>query len=63
METRELGITGLVVSEIGLGCMGVDHAYGPAACVCISATGLRRYFDMLLTTRRATLSILEKGYR
>lgn len=31
MKTRKLGSQGLVVSEIGLGCMGMDHAYGPAA--------------------------------
>lgn len=31
MKTRILGSQGLVVSEIGLGCMGMDHAYGPAA--------------------------------
>jgi aryl-alcohol dehydrogenase-like predicted oxidoreductase len=31
MRNRTLGQTGLVVSEIGLGCMGMDHAYGPAA--------------------------------
>lgn len=31
MKTRKLGSLGLVVSEIGLGCMGMDHAYGPAA--------------------------------
>lgn len=29
MRTRTLGTAGLVVSEIGLGCMGMDHAYGP----------------------------------
>lgn len=28
MQTRELGTSGLVVSAIGYGCMGVSHAYG-----------------------------------
>lgn len=31
MKKRILGNDGLEVSEIGLGCMGMDHAYGPAA--------------------------------
>jgi aryl-alcohol dehydrogenase-like predicted oxidoreductase len=31
LKTRKLGNQGLVVSEIGLGCMGMDHAYGPSA--------------------------------
>ena len=30
MRTRTLGRTGLVVSEQGLGCMGMTYAYGPA---------------------------------
>ena len=30
METRTLGGVGLEVSAIGLGCMGLSHAYGPA---------------------------------
>jgi aryl-alcohol dehydrogenase-like predicted oxidoreductase len=30
MRTRTLGRTGLVVSEQGLGCMGMTFAYGPA---------------------------------
>ncbi|WP_386068997.1 aldo/keto reductase [Tahibacter sp. UC22_41] len=30
MKTRFLGRSGLAVSEIGLGCMGLSHAYGPA---------------------------------
>lgn len=29
MQTRLLGSTGLEVSALGLGCMGLSHAYGP----------------------------------
>ncbi len=28
MKMRRLGSQGLHVSEIGLGCMGMDHGYG-----------------------------------
>src|SRR3954454_19618589 len=30
MNKRELGTSGLEVSAIGLGCMGLNHGYGPA---------------------------------
>ena len=31
MQMRKLGTQGLVVSEMGLGCMGMDHGYGQSA--------------------------------
>lgn len=31
MDTRELGTSGLRVSELGYGCMGLSHGYGQAA--------------------------------
>jgi aryl-alcohol dehydrogenase-like predicted oxidoreductase len=30
MKTRQLGNSGLEVSELGFGCMGLSHGYGPA---------------------------------
>jgi aryl-alcohol dehydrogenase-like predicted oxidoreductase len=30
MKTRQLGNSGLLVSELGFGCMGLSHGYGPA---------------------------------
>lgn len=52
MNTRQLGSTGLRVSAIGLGCMGMSHGYGPApdkaAMIALIRTAFERgvtFFD------------------
>jgi aryl-alcohol dehydrogenase-like predicted oxidoreductase len=52
MQTRKLGNTGLEVSAIGLGCMGLSHGYGPATdtreAVALIRAGVERgvtFFD------------------
>jgi predicted aldo/keto reductase-like oxidoreductase len=49
MQKRELGRSGLEVSAIGFGCMGLSYAYGPAAAGLrqMVAPFLRQQFDGL----------------
>lgn len=49
MKYRELGKSGLKVSAIGLGCMGMSHAYGPAADRNEMIKLIRRGVDMGVT--------------
>ena len=48
MHARKLGTQGLVVSELGLGCMSMTYAYGVADPVEARAT-VRRAFDLGVT--------------
>jgi aryl-alcohol dehydrogenase-like predicted oxidoreductase len=48
MERRKLGTQGLVVSALGLGCMGMSHSYGPADEAESVAT-LRRAMELGIT--------------
>jgi aryl-alcohol dehydrogenase-like predicted oxidoreductase len=49
METRELGRSGLKVSAIGLGCMGLSFGYGPATERQQAITLIRSAFDRGVT--------------
>ena len=49
METRQLGKSGLYVSALGLGCMGMSQGYGPAADVNGMVKLIRNAVDMGVT--------------
>ena len=49
MQTRILGTSGLEVSALGLGCMGMSYAYGPAADTGEMIKLIRRAFDLGVT--------------
>ncbi|SFA69412.1 Predicted oxidoreductase [Collimonas sp. OK607] len=49
MKTRKLGNSDLMVSAIGLGCMGLSHGYGPAADKNAAIALIRKAVDLGVT--------------
>ncbi|CAN0626626.1 pyridoxine 4-dehydrogenase [Burkholderia multivorans] len=49
MNKRQLGRSGLEVSAIGLGCMGLSHGYGPATDRTLAVELIRAAFDRGVT--------------
>ena len=49
MKSRVLGVNGLVVSEIGLGCMGLTYGYGPAISSEDAVALIRSAYDQGVT--------------
>lgn len=49
METRTLGNSGLQVSALGLGCMGLSYGYGPATGKQVAINLIRAAFDKGVT--------------
>lgn len=49
MKTRQLGTTGLAVSELGFGCMGLSHGYGPATNENDAIALIQKAYDLGIT--------------
>ena len=49
MQTRKLGNSGLEVSAIGLGCMGLNYGYGPATDRAAAIALIRRAHELGVT--------------
>ena len=49
MNTRTLGNSGLKVSELGLGCMGLTFGYGPAANEADAIALIQKAYDLGIT--------------
>jgi aryl-alcohol dehydrogenase-like predicted oxidoreductase len=49
MKTRQLGTSGLAVSELGFGCMGLSHGYGPATNEKEAIALLRKAYELGVT--------------
>src|SRR5664279_4931568 len=49
MQKRKLGNSGLTVSALGLGCMGLSYGYGPATDIADAVKLIRAAFDRGIT--------------
>ena len=49
MKTRKLGNSGLEVSALGLGCMGLTFGYGPATAEGDALSLIRKAYDLGVT--------------
>lgn len=49
MNTRQLGTSGLAVSELGFGCMGLSHGYGPATNEPEAIALIRKAYELGVT--------------
>src|SRR5689334_20197886 len=49
MKTRQLGKSGLSVSTLGFGCMGLSYGYGPATDTADAVRLIRAAFDLGIT--------------
>ncbi|MDJ1491548.1 aldo/keto reductase [Cytophagaceae bacterium DM2B3-1] len=49
MKPRHLGSSGLTVSELGFGCMGLSHGYGPATNESEAIALIQKAYDLGIT--------------
>lgn len=49
MEKRKLGKSGLEISAMGLGCMGLTFGYGPATSEADAIALIRKAYDLGIT--------------
>src|SRR5271165_2464104 len=49
MQQRQLGNSGLKVSALGLGCMGLSYGYGPATATAVAVKLIRAAFELGIT--------------